>query len=132
MQFTQWSRYQRSGPFFRDQFYGTPPVADDVRHVRDFLRFRVARPSIDNRLPIGIGFRLDRLGGPNTTICQADVYVDGVHVGLLHSFTHSPIYPWKEGGECEVELPRSETDGRDAFQVEIRPSWSTVCERSGS
>jgi hypothetical protein len=125
VQFTQWSRYQRSGSFFRDQFFGTGAVADDVRHVRDFLRFRVSRSAAANTRPIGFGCRLDRFGGPGSSLCQAEVLVDGVRAGLLHSFTHGTVYPWKEGGECEVELPRTETDGKNSFLVEIRPRPGT-------
>jgi hypothetical protein len=121
VQFTQWSNYNRAGPFFRDHFFGTSAITDSVRHVRDFLRFRVVRTAEADRRPAAVGFRLDRLGDPTTTVCQADVFVDGVHAGLLHCFTHSAVFPWKEGGECEVELPRATTDGKVAFTVEVRP-----------
>ena len=122
VQFTQWTQYTRSGAFFRDQFFNSPEVTDTVRHVRDFLRFRVVRPveAFRNR-PMAVGFRLDRLGGPATKICQADVLVDGQPAGLLHCYTHNGVFPWKEGGELEVELPRALTDGKAAFTVELRP-----------
>jgi hypothetical protein len=122
VQFTAWSTYSRQGNFLRDQFFGTSPVADTVRHVRDFLRFRVRRPSdASNDGGIGLGFRLDRFGGPTLTRCQADVYVDGQRAALLHVPTHNGVFVWKEGGECEVELPRALTDGKASFTVELRP-----------
>lgn len=126
VQFTQWSRYQRQGSFLRDQFFGTPPVTDWVRHVRDFYRFRVDRPNEgQTTAPVAVGFRLDRLGGASLKVCQADVLVDGVPAGLLHVFNHNPVYPWKEGGETEVELPRALTDGKASFVVELRPRAGT-------
>jgi hypothetical protein len=122
VQFTQWSSYTRQGGFMRDQFYGTPAVTDTVRHVRDFLRFRFDRPDeASGQMPVCIGFRLDRLGAAGMALCQADVLVDGRPAGLLHVFTHNPTYPWKEGGEAEVELPRALTDGKASFMVEVRP-----------
>lgn len=126
VQLTQWSEYQRSGQCLRDQFYGTPPITDTVRHVRDFYRFRVDRPVGQPRnAPICVGFRLDRLGGPGLTVCQADVFVDGAPAGLLHSFTHNVVFPWLEGGEVEVELPLAQTDGKGSFVVELRPRPGT-------
>lgn len=122
VQFTEWSNYTRTGAFFRDQFFGTPAVTDTVRDIRTFLSFRVVRSGEFARgRPVGIGLRLDRLGGAGLTVCQADVFVDGQPAGLLHSFTHNPNFPWKEGNECEVELPRALTDGKAAFTVELRP-----------
>lgn len=126
VQFTAWATYTRAGSYFRDQFFGTNAVVDSVRHVRDFLRFRVVRPGdVPVVRPYAVGFRLDRLGGQSSTVCQADVFVDGQPAGVLHSFTHSSVYPWKEGGECEVELPRALTDGKAAFTVEVRPRAGT-------
>lgn len=126
VQFTAWSTYWLQGNFLRDQFFGTPPVGDSVRHIRDFLRFTVQRPQdSSHQLGLAIGLRLDRLGGPNLGLCQADVFVDGQAAGLLHVFTHNSVFAWMEGGECEVELPRSLTDGKAAVTVELRP-------RSGS
>lgn len=126
VQFTQWTSYTRSGAFLRDHFYGSPSVTDSVRHIRDFLRFRVVRSGdVLAQRPYAIGLRLDRLAGANATICQADVFVDGQPAGLLHSFSHNAVYPWKEGGECEVELPRALTDGKQAFTVELRPRAGT-------
>ena len=126
VQFTQWSQYTRTSEFFRDQFFGTAPVTDSVRHIRDFLRFRVVRPAdADPTRPIGIGLRLDRIGTATAGVCQAAVLVEGQPAGLLHSFTHSTLFPWKEGNECEVELPRSLTDGRTSFTVELRPRAGT-------
>jgi len=126
VQFTQWSLYTRTSGFLRDQFFGSAPVTDTVRHVRDFLRFRVVRPSDTGRTrPIGIGLRLDRMGGTTAGICQATVLVDGQPAGLVHSFTHASLFPWKEGNECEVELPRSLTDGKSSFTVELRPRLGT-------
>jgi hypothetical protein len=121
VQFTQWSNYTRAGAFFRDHFFGSSPISDSVRHVRDFLRFRVVRTVEAEPRPVGVGFRLDRLGTSASSVCQADVFVDGVRAGLLHCFTHSSVFPWKEGGECEVELPRRLTDGKATFVVEVRP-----------
>jgi hypothetical protein len=121
LQFTAWSTYTRTGSFLRDQFYGTPPVTDSVRDIRDYLRFRVARSTeTPEDRAIGLGFRLDRLGS-QLSVCQADVFVEGQPAGLLHSFSHNAVFPWKEGGECEVELPRALTDGRASFTVEVRP-----------
>src|SRR5947207_2198484 len=68
-----------------------------------------------------IAVSLDRLGGACMALCQADVKVDGMPAGLLHVFTHNPTYPWKEGSEAEVELPRALTDGKSSFVVEVRP-----------
>lgn len=122
VQFTAWSTYWRQGSFLRDQFFGTPLVGDTVRHVRDFLRFSVRRPSdAATDGGIAIGLRLDRLGGPTLGRCQADVYVDGQRAAVLHVTTHNGVFVWKEGGECEVELPRALTDGKASFQVELRP-----------
>jgi hypothetical protein len=97
-------------------------VTDTVRHVRDYLRFRYAR-SAEGSLtrPVGVGFRLDRLMGSGAQVVRADVLVDGQYAGLLHCPDHSSIYPWKEGGELEVELPRRLTDGKASFTVELRP-----------
>ena len=47
--------------------------------------------------------------------------VGPISIGLLHSFTSNRQFRWKEGGELEVELPRSLTDGKKLFQVEVRP-----------
>lgn len=122
VQFTQWSAYTRQGGCIRDQFFGTEQITETVRHVRDFLRFRYDRPDeVSAALPVCIGFRLDRLGGMGLKLCQADVLVDGLPAGLLHVATHNNVYPWKEGGEAEVELPRALTDGKPSFQVEVRP-----------
>ncbi len=122
VQFTEHGHYTRTGGFLRDQFYGTAPVTETVRHVRDQLRFRVDRPNeASGSAPVALGFLLDRLGGNATQVCQADVYVDGAWAGLLHVATHSPVFVWKEGGETEVELPRALTDGRGSFVVELRP-----------
>lgn len=122
VQFTAWSSYTRHGNFFRDQFYGTPTVTDTVRHIRDFVRFRVQRPDdLNNQRPLAIGVRLDRLGGPNLRLCQADVFVDGRPAGLLHVATHNQVFLWKEGGELEVELPRALTDRKSSMTIELRP-----------
>jgi hypothetical protein len=121
VQFTEYSSYQQTAGFFRDQFFGTGPITDSVRHVRDFLRFRVQRPS-DAQGDQGfcVGYRIERLGS-GMRITDADVLVDGFPAGLLHSSTHSSVFPWVEGGETEVELPRALTDGKASFVVEIRP-----------
>lgn len=121
VQFTAWSTYTRQGHFLRDQFYGTPALTDTVRHVRDHLRFLLRR-DVDAPLQrgLGVGLRLERLG-TGLGVCQADVYVNGQHAGLLHVVTHNPVFPWLEGGECEVELPRALTDGKATLQVELRP-----------
>ncbi len=122
VQFTAWSTYFVQGNCLRDQFFGTPVIGDSVRHIRDFLRFRISRPT-DSATDRGlaVGFRLDRLGGPSLGVCQADVLVNGQPAGLLHVFTHNDVFVWKEGGECEVELPRALTDGQSTLTVEIRP-----------
>lgn len=124
-QFTEWRHYWQTGACLRDQFYGTPPITDDVRQIRDFYRFRVDRGSTPAQQPIGIGLRLDRLGGASLKYVQADVLVDGQPAGLLHCCTHNPVFPWKEGAEVEVELPRALTDNRAAFTVELRPRPGT-------
>lgn len=122
VQFTAWNTYTVQGNFLRDQFFGTPTIGDSVRHIRDFLRFRVQRPTTsDTARGLAIGFRLDRFGGPTLGVCQADVLVDGKRAGLLHVATHNGVFVWKEGGECEVELPRSLTDGNSSVTVELRP-----------
>lgn len=120
VRFTAWSTYSQHGNFLRDQFYGTPPVTDSVRHIRDFLKFDVVR-SEENDRPLAIGLRLDRLGGPTLGLCQADVFVDGQPAGLLHVFTHNNVFPWKEGGECEVVLPIALTAGKAQMEIELRP-----------
>jgi hypothetical protein len=121
VQFTEFSSYPRTGGFLRDQFFGTGDITDSVRHVRDFLRFRVQRPSdLKDDHGFCVGYRIDRLG-TGMRITDADVLVDGVAAGLLHSSTHSSVFPWVEGGEAEVELPRALTDGKASFVVEIRP-----------
>ena len=58
-------------------------------------------------------------------MCQAEVFVDGVYAGLLHSFTHNVAFPWLEGGEVEVELPLAATNGKGSFVVELRPRAGT-------
>jgi hypothetical protein len=122
VQFTAWSTYAQQGHFLRDQFFGTPALTGSVRHVRDYLRFLVRRPG-DGQPHHGfaIGLRLDRLGGPTLGTCQAEVFVDGLPAGLLHVFTHNAVFPWKEGGECEVVLPLALTAGKATFTVELRP-----------
>ncbi len=131
VQYTQWTQYTRTGAFFRDQFFGTAPVTDTVRHIKDYLRFQVVRPvSLHRHRPMAVGFRLDRLGGSHSKFCQADVLVDGQPAGLLHCYTHSGVYPWKEGGELEIELPRALTDGKASFTVEVRPRAGTDALRA--
>lgn len=122
VQYTAWSSYTQQGHFMRDQFYGTPMVTDSVRHIRDFLRFEVVRTDQkQEQRGVCVGLRLDRLGGASLGVCQADVWVNGQRAGLLHVYTHNMVFPWKEGGECEVELPHALTDGLRQFTVEIRP-----------
>ncbi len=126
VQYTQWALSTRTSSFFRDQFFGSAPVTDTVRHIRDFLRFRVVRPSDSGRTePVCLGFRLDRMGGTTSGVCQATVLVDGQPAGLLHSFTHSSQFPWKEGNECEIELPLALTNNKNSFSVELRPKLGT-------
>lgn len=126
VQFTAWTTYAQQGAFLRDQFFGTQDVTETVREVRDYLRFRVQpQTELMGEHGYAIGLRLDRLGGPNLGVCQADVFVDGRPAGLLNVFTHNAVFPWKEGGECEVELPRALTDGKSAFTVELRPRAGT-------
>ncbi|MCA8973216.1 MAG: DUF2961 domain-containing protein [Planctomycetes bacterium] len=122
VRYTEWGSYVRSGNFLRDQFYGTPAVTEHVRQIRDYLTFRVQRrDDADLQDPCAVGFRLDRLGGAGLGLCQADVFVDGQPAGLLHVFTHNEVFPWKEGGECEVNLPFELTKGKSSFMVELRP-----------
>ncbi len=122
VQFTAWSTYTQQGHFLRDQFYGTPLVTDTVRHIRDFLRFDVQRSDEKARSRgVGIGLRLDRLGAAPLGVLQADVFVNGQPAGLLHVYTSNLVFPWKEGGECEVELPLALTRGLSQFTVELRP-----------
>jgi hypothetical protein len=124
-QFTEWTNYTQTGNFLRDHFYGSPAVVDRVRHVRDYYRFR-ANIGPNTYRGYAVGLRLDRMGTPNSTgICQAEVYVDGQYAGLMHCFTHSNTFAWKEGGELEVELPRALTDGKNAFTIEVRPRASS-------
>lgn len=124
-------RFVLTSTFFRDQFFATPPLTDDGREIRDWYRFTVAAPNLTRYRGIGLGFRLDRprLGGGG--VCQARIYVDGRHAGLLHSFTSNALDRWKEGGELEVELPRALTDGKSSFVVEVRPVASTQPVRIG-
>lgn len=118
--------------FFRDQFYGDAPLTDEVRHVVDWYRFRVASPTLANNRGLCLGFRLDRLRVGSGGLCQARVYVDGYFAGILHSFTTNPVEVWKEGGETEVELPRALTDGKSNFVVEVRPVAGTQPIRVGN
>ncbi len=124
--FTEWSNHVRTGNALRDQFYDTPAITETVRQVRDFYRFRVTRPDpARSTAPVAIGCRLDRLGGGALTFCQADVLVDGAPAGVLHCTTSNPVFPWVEGGEVEVEIPRALTEGKTAFTVELRPRAGT-------
>ena len=75
--------------------------------------------------PVCLGFRLDRMGGTTSGVCQATLLVDGQPAGLLHSFTHSSQFPWKEGNECEIELPIALTNNKNSFSVELRPKLGT-------
>jgi hypothetical protein len=118
VQFTQVAMTPRTAGFLRDNFFGTGPVTDTVRQVRDFLQFRIL-PTTRSRA-LGFGVRLWR-PATSSGVCQADVLVDGNPAGLLHCFTHGTTYPWKEGGECEVELPHALTDGKNNMTVTLRP-----------
>lgn len=126
VQYTAWSTYSRQGHFMRDQFYGDGMLVDSVRHIRDYLRFMVTRPAGSaNNAPLCVALRMDRMGGALPP-AQADVFVNGQYAGLLHVCTHNPVFPWVEGGECEVELPRALTDGRASLRVELRPRIGTA------
>jgi len=122
VEFVAWNTYVRHGGFLRDQFFGTQAVTETVRSIRDYLRFEV-RPGAETATNHGyaIGLRLDRLGGSSMGVCQADVLVDGEYAGLLHVCTHNEVFPWKEGGECEVQLPRALTDNKTHFTVQLEP-----------
>ena len=54
-----------------------------------------------------------------------------VYAGLMHSYSSNALNRWKEGGELEVELPRSLTDGKSRFTVEVRPVAGTAPLRIG-
>ncbi len=108
------------GTFFRDQFYQTPPITDDVRDVRDWYRFQLTVPTPNQWHGLCLGFRLDRQRVGDGGVCDAQIYVDGTYAGLLHSYTSNQLNRWKEGGEVEVELPRGLTDGKGALTIEIR------------
>jgi len=125
--FTEIQNYSLTSEFFRDPFYGTPPVTDTVREVQSNYTFNVSVPN-PALYPMGyaLGVRLDRQRSPGvTTRAQAEVYVDGQYAGLVHAWTSNPTFRWKEGGELEVELPRALTAGKTQFTVEIRPRANT-------
>ena len=65
-------------------------------------------------------------------IAQARMFVNGNYAGLLHSWTSNALNRWKEGGELEVELPRSLTDGLTQFTVEVRHEPGTLPVRVGA
>jgi len=118
--FTQNRAYTLTASFFRDDFYGTPPVTDEVREIRDFYRFRVPLRLDQGNGGYGLGFCLDRDRLPGGGVCQADVFVDGQHAGLLHVWNSNEFFRWKEGGETEVEIPRALTDGKGSIEIELR------------
>lgn len=118
--------------FFRDNYFGNPPLADEVRTVQDFYRFQLAGPALANQSALGLGFRLDRMRTGSGGVMQARVFVDGYFAGLLHSFTTNPVEHWKEGGECEVELPKALTRGKATITVEVRPVPGTEPLRIGT
>src|SRR5690606_33230799 len=74
-----------SSTFFRDQFYGTPPLTDEVRDVKDWYRFTVRGPRLDRYKGVCVGFRLERWRLGDGGVCQARLFVNGVYAGLLHS-----------------------------------------------
>lgn len=125
--FSEVQNYSLTSEFFRDPFFGTPPVTDTVREIQTSYAFDVTVPN-PSLYPTGyaIGVRLDRQRNPGvTTRAQAEVYVDGQYAGLVHAWTSNPTFRWKEGGELEVELPRALTDGKTQFRVELRPRANT-------
>ncbi len=119
VEFNSAPRYQLKSGFFRDVFFGTPPLTSYVRQVSGFYRFEVAAGTTGLDRGVCLGFRLDRGGAESFT--QADVLIDGQQAGLLHAATSNQFYRWREGGDLEVELPRALTDGKTTFTVEIRP-----------
>lgn len=118
--------------FFRDQFFGTPPINDDGRRIDDWYRFTVQVPGQQSYRGFCVAFRLDRERVGDGGIAQADLFVDGRPAGLLHSATSNELNRWKEGGELEVELPRALTDGRSSFVVDVRPRAGTLPIRAGA
>jgi hypothetical protein len=131
VQFGTAPRFVLTSSFFRDAFFETEPLHDDGRDVRDFYRFDVQSPQLRRYRGVGVGFRLDRPKIGDGGLCQARLFVDGVYAGLLHSYSSNALNRWKEGGELEVELPRSLTDGKSQFTVEVRPVSGTAPLRIG-
>ncbi|MBK8978324.1 MAG: DUF2961 domain-containing protein [Planctomycetes bacterium] len=121
-----------TSPFFRDQFFGTPPLTDEGRDVQDWYRFTVSDPRLAGYRGVCLEFRLDRQRVGNGGIAQADVLVNGMPAGLLHSWTSNERNRWKEGGELEVELPRTLTDGLTSLQIEVRHVVGTEPLRIGA
>lgn len=113
--------YTLTEGFFRDTQYQTLPVQDTVRVVGSHYTFDVADPNLPTNDAFAIGVRLDRDRPGPGGICQADVFVDGAWAGLIHSSTSNQFFRWKEGGELEVEIPRSLTRNKTQFTVELRP-----------
>ncbi len=114
--------YELTHGFFRDTQFQTPDVTDDVRVIDTFFTFSVNEPNLTNYDAFCIGLRMDRdRGTGDGGIAQADVYVDGIWAGLLHSPQSNQWFRWKEGTELEVELPRPLTAGKTQFTVELRP-----------
>lgn len=132
VQFTNAPPFNLQSPFFRDHFFGTPPLSDDGRDIRSSYRFRVNSPQLAGNKGVCIGFRLDRERVAKGGVAQARLFVNGAYAGLLHSWTSNALNRWKEGGELEVELPRSLTDGLTTFDVEIRHEPGTLPVRVGA
>ena len=118
--------------FFRDQYYGDPMLADEIREVQDWYRFTISNQGLDSYEALGIGMRLDRMRTGSGGVCQARVYVDGYFAGLMHAYTTNPLEHWKEGGETEIEFPKVLTAGKLSMVVEIRPVPGTSPLRIGA
>lgn len=129
--FTQNRAYSLTAEFFRDPYFGGLPTTDTVREIRDYYRFRLPLGVETPNGGVGLGFCLDRPRTPSGGVCQADVFVDGQHAGLLHVWNSNSFFRWKEGGETEVEIPRRLTDGKGSVLVELRPRPGTEALRLG-
>jgi hypothetical protein len=121
VEFGSTERYELTAQFYRDPMFGTPPLTDDVREIRDWYRFAVRSPALPTYRGLCVAFRVDRPRTDPGGRILADVLVDGQRAGLLACATGNAIYRWKEGGELEVELPRALTDGKGAVTIEVRP-----------
>ena len=115
--------YTLTAQFFRDEYFGTAAVTDTVRELDllTSLEFTVDVARVDTSHGLAIGFRLDRRRTGEGGLAQAEVFVNGQYAGLLHAWNSNEFFPWKEGTELEVEIPKALTDGVGELHIEVRP-----------